>query len=160
MAVVIDDSLATFLESPVMIVVGTRDNMLRPALGRAVGAKLSPNRVMLDLWISEWQWPETVANLRDIQSAAVTFSRPTDYVSYQLKGAVEEIGVVEPAGWERVNAYTALTTAVLMECGVPRSFVDHWFTTANLVKARIRIADVFAQTPGPSAGRSVTGVVS
>src|SRR5690348_8560961 len=78
--------LIAFLTSPVMVIVGTVDGNGRPDIGRGMGARVAADHETLDLVISAWQWPGTAANLRTGGRAAITFSRPSDYVSYQLKG--------------------------------------------------------------------------
>jgi len=82
----IDAALATFLESPVMIIVGSCDDGLLPQVARAAGVVVDRAKGRVDLIVSGWQWPQTIANVGRNGQLAVTFARPADYVSYQLKG--------------------------------------------------------------------------
>jgi hypothetical protein len=105
-----DEVLAEFIESPVMQIVGSAGLARRPGIGRGVGAWISSERDLVHVVISSWQWPDTVTNLQANDRIAVTFSRPADYVSYQIKGRArlrlaepDEVdrSIVRPAIWSQ-----------------------------------------------------------
>src|SRR5262245_26107847 len=74
----IDNELATFLSSPVMTILGTCDTHGSPEIGRGVGSRVDSETGLLEVVLSSWQWPGTVANVRSHGRAAVTFARPHD----------------------------------------------------------------------------------
>jgi hypothetical protein len=74
----IEVALAAFLESPVMIIVGSCDDGLLPQIARAAGAIVDRAKGRVDLIVSSWQWPQTIANVRRNGRLAVTFARPAD----------------------------------------------------------------------------------
>ncbi len=68
----IDDDLSAFIESPVMIIVGSCDHDLLPQIGRAAGAIAHVGEDRVELIISDWQWPATVENVRRNGQLAAT----------------------------------------------------------------------------------------
>jgi hypothetical protein len=104
--------------------------------------------------ISAWQWPATVANLRDGGRIAVTFARPSDYVSYQVKG----VGLVRPAQADDLDCARRYMTAivdVLAGLGLDRRLSAPWVTEVEAVAVRIEVDAIYVQTPGARAGERV-----
>ena len=96
----LDETLIDFMESPVMIIIGTRGADNIPEIGRGVGVEVDRATGMVGLLMSAWQWPDAAANLAAGAPIAITLSRPSDYVSYQLKGIVRASA---PAGEEAAS---------------------------------------------------------
>jgi hypothetical protein len=149
---VIDAELASFMESAVMIIVGTCDNALRPQIGRAVGAIVDRATGGVDLIVSGWQWPETIANVRRNGRLAVTFARPSDYVSYQVKGRAT---VITAAASDRACAarYVRAMTAILVGNGLDVRVTAPWLVDREPVALRLVAEMIFVQTPGDRAGQ-------
>lgn len=150
----INQDIAVFMTSPVMIVLGTSDEALQPAIGRAVGALVQRDEGCIDLMVSEWQWPATVANVRAIGRLAATFARPSDYVSFQAKGRA----AVLPAAAEHLSSaarYVERITATLEELGLDSRIVTPWLVDLDLVAVRLLVDEIFVQTPGAKAGQLV-----
>ncbi len=145
-----DRNLADFIESPVMQIVGTSGPSRQPEVARAAGA-WSENSNSLHLVVSAWQWPQTITNLRDNGRIAVTFARPSDYVSYQIKG-VATLRAASGAERERSSRYVAAMISVLMKLGVMPEMASPWFTNKDPVLVAVEVASVFVQTPGARAG--------
>ncbi len=146
---VIDDELAGFVESHVMIIVGTAG----PEIGRAVGARADRAAGRLALLVSAWQWPEAIAGLVPGGRVAITFARPADYVSLQLKGMVEDVRAAADGDRARAAGYIAGITETLTGLGLDPRIVEPWQSDRDLVRLDIRPEAVFVQTPGPQAGR-------
>ncbi|MXQ12833.1 pyridoxamine 5'-phosphate oxidase family protein [Microvirga makkahensis] len=152
--VLIHEEFAAFMASPVMIVLGTRDGSLVPEIARAVGAVVHREEGRIDLMISEWQWPRTVLNVRANGQLAVTFARPSDYVSYQVKGQA----TVAPVSAEHITlaaGYRKSMCAALGELGLERRIVAPWLINRDLVALRLTVEEIFVQTPGAKAGQLV-----
>ena len=149
---VIDAELASFMESAVMIIVGTCDNALRPQIGRAVGAIVDRATGGVDLIVSGWQWPETIANVRRNGRLAVTFARPSDYVSYQVKGRAKAI---PPSAAHRACAarYVEAMTAILVGNGLDARVTAPWLVDREPAALRLAAEMIFVQTPGDRAGQ-------
>lgn len=149
-----DAELAAFLASPVMIIMGTCGDGNAPEIGRAVGAGVDGETGRLRLVLSAWQWPRTVENLRKSGRIAVTFARPSDYVSYQVKGRA----TVHPADAEDLalsDRYRAAILEVLMGLGLDRRLALPWLGTRDRVVIGVDVEAVYVQTPGPKAGRQL-----
>jgi hypothetical protein len=149
---VIDAELASFMESAVMIIVGTCDDALRPQIGRAVGAIVDPTAGGVDLIVSDWQWPETIANVRRNGRLAVTFARPSDYVSYQVKGRAT---VIPASAAHRACAarYVEAMTATLVGNGLDARVTTPWLVDREPAALRLAAEMIFVQTPGDKAGQ-------
>jgi len=149
-----DAELAAFLCSPVMIIIGTRSGDNQPEIGRAVGVMVDADTGIVDLVVSAWQWPGTIANLRDGGPVAVTFARPSDYVSYQVKGQAR----IRPADAHDLmcaGRYMAAIVEVLSGLGLDRRLAAPWISAAEAVVVRLHADAVYVQTPGAKAGQPV-----
>ncbi|MBL6455786.1 hypothetical protein JMJ55_10660 [Belnapia sp. T6] len=148
----ISAELAAFLESPVMIILGTGSAGV-PEIGRGLGASVEGGGDALYVMVSAWQWPETVANARANGRIAATFARPADYVTYQVKGRVDLIAPPTPALHACAMHYAARIAEALAELGLSPEHTAPWRSDRDLAALRIRPAQVFVQTPGSRAGR-------
>ena len=147
----IGTDLAAFLTSPVMIIVGTCDRNGRPEIGRGVGARVDRDGGLVELVLSSWQWPGTAANLRATGRAAVTFSRPGDYVSYQLKGRATA-HAPDAQALSMAEGYMQETAKVLGGLGLQDTLGSQWLTYRDPVLIRIEVEAIYVQTPGARAG--------
>ena len=150
----IQQDLAAFMASPVMIILGTRDDALVPEIARAIGAVAHRADGCVDLAVSEWQWSKTVANVRANGQLAATFARPSDYVSYQVKG----LATAAPATAEHValaRRYIERMASILGELGLERQIVAPWLVERELVTLRLSVQEIFVQTPGAKAGQLI-----
>ena len=147
----INAELAAFFESPVMIILGTGAEGV-PEIGRGLGALVEEGGEALHVMVSAWQWPETVANARANGLIAVTFARPADYVTYQVKGRVDLVAPPTPALHACAMRYAARIAEALAELGLPPERTAPWRSDRELVALRIRPEQVFVQTPGARAG--------
>jgi len=148
----LDQDLANFTSSAVMIILGTSNDALQPEIGRAVGAVARPEQGEIDLVLSVWQWPGTVSNVRANGRLSVTFARPSDYVSYQAKGRAAVIPCTDEH-LARAAAYIDATSAVLADLGLGREISAPWLITRDLTALSLSVESVFVQTPGAKAGQ-------
>jgi hypothetical protein len=148
---VIDAELAEFLESGITILVGTRDAELRPETMRGVGAHVQAGGAELTVYLPETTATASVANLRDNGRIAVAFGRPADHRTIQVKGQVVEIAPADDEDRERIERYHSALAESWGFVGVPPR------VTARLAwwpchRVRLRVEEIFVQTPGPGAG--------
>lgn len=149
----IDQELAAFMESPVMIIMGSCDDDLVPQISRAAGAIVHATDGRVDLIVSSWQWPVTVSNVRGNGRLSATFARPNDYVSYQIKG----LASVLPASAEhqrRAKRYIEAMSATLAGLGLDPHISAPWFADHDPVIFSLLVETVFIQTPGDQAGQT------
>ena len=151
----ISPELADFLQSGISILVGTRDAFLVPSCARGVGVRVEPGGDEVTLFVPVATGAATIANLENNGRLAVTFSRPVDHRSVQLKGRAVEIR--EAAADERgaVESYRLAYAATLGYIGLPPQLmarVRNWPCHA----LRLRVEALYQQTPGPDAGVAYT----
>lgn len=149
----LSDDIRQFIVDDVMIIIGTRDETNRAAIARGVGARAIGDDEV-EVLVSGWQWADTIANLSSSPGTAITFSRPRDYVSYQLKG-VAQSRAADPADAEFARAYTARMIAMFAALGVPENLVRPWCCEDDLHVVRLRVQESYVQTPGPKAGTAL-----
>jgi hypothetical protein len=149
----LDEEIAAFVEGAVMIIIGSTGAAGEPEIARGVGVSADRAAGTLDLLVSSWQWPETIANLRVSRRIAVTFARPADYESYQIKGDVLAIAATGDVERTRAGAYIARMTGALVALGVEPGVIAPWQSDADLVRVRVMVAEIFVQTPGAQAGQ-------
>jgi hypothetical protein len=152
----ISTELARFLEGPVMIILGTADAEGRPAIGRAVGARVFVAQQRLELMVAGWQWPETLAHVAATGRLAATFSRPSDYETYQLKGSAG-LREADEDDLRLAERYRAEVERVLAEQSLAPGMAAHWLISRDLAVVRLAVEEVYVQTPGPGAGTVVRG---
>ena len=158
--VTIGDELKTFLEGPVSVLIGTRDSRLVPEITRAWGPRVSEDRRRVSLCVPLATSRQTLDNLEANGEIAVTFSLPTNYRTFQLKG--RHATAAEPDGTDlaAVERHRDAFAAVNEPMGQPRERIEAFWraeieTSAVLVKILFVPDQVFDQTPGPGAGRSI-----
>ncbi len=146
-----DEEIAGFIAGPVMMIVGTSDSANQPDVGRGVGCRVLPSGETIEVLISGWQWPDTLANLIKTGQAAFTFVRPSDYRSLQLKGSAS-LRAATDDDHALCERYIAGVTAALAEQGVPSSMIEVWLTSRDLATAILDVRTISIKTPGSSAG--------
>jgi hypothetical protein len=143
--------IVEFLGGPAMILLGTRSEVFVPEIGRGVGLRLSEHEDEIDLIMSRWQWPQTVSNIAANGSLAATLSRPTDYVTYQIKGTAV-LRDTRPEDLAVAEAFVRRMSDCLGAQGVTAAAMSRWFCLQDTKVARLAIETVFVQTPGALAG--------
>ncbi len=148
----ISPDLASFLESGIAILVGTRDGRLFPECMRATGARVEAGGAELTLFLPDAVAARTLANLRENGRIAVGFSRAGDHRSFQVKGRVLSLGPAPDADRAAIERYRCVWASELAAVvGLPPRItlrMAHWPAHA----VRLRVDAVFVQTPGPGAG--------
>jgi hypothetical protein len=156
----ISDDLKTFLEGPVSVLIGTRDSRMVPEITRGWGPSVSKDRHRVELCVPLATSRRTLDNLEGNGEIAVTFSRLSDYRTIQLKGRHAAFGDPDSADLILVEQHRNAFVSVNESLGQHRERVEAFWraeieTSAALVKIRFLLEEVFDQTPGPNAGKSV-----
>jgi hypothetical protein len=141
----------TFVESGVSVLVGTRDANMRPFGLRAMGVKVHADRKSLTVFIPDPTGARTLADLHDNGRIALTFSRPIDHRSMQLKGKAVAFRPASEEERPLLESYVEGWARHLEIVGLPRALgsrLTFWPATA----VDVIIESSFHQTPGPSAG--------
>ena len=146
-----DPEIAEFISGAVMMVIGTRNRANMPDVGRGVGCRVLPDGETIEVLISAWQWPDTVANIRQTGDAAFTFVRPADYRSLQMKGPTS-LRDCMPNDLALAERYVGSVTAALGEQGVPSSMTAVWLSGRDVAVATMDVRSLSIKTPGREAG--------
>lgn len=147
---ILDEERRAFFVSPVMIVVAACGAELRPSIARALGARLGDGDVV-EIVVSRWQWPMLVDDVARRGDIAVTFVRPSDYVTYQAKGR-GRVRAAAPDDLALAERYVGTVSATLSSLGVPASVMAPWLVPRDLVVITVAFEAVYVQTPGATAG--------
>jgi Pyridoxamine 5'-phosphate oxidase len=147
----IDQPLADFLQQGLGIHLGTRDAQLRPNGARVAAVKVEEDRLHVVAYISRVAARRLLADLEANGQAALVFGRPIDDRACQVKG--EFVSVRPAAGRERpfIDAQWQGFLNQLQQIGIPPAAAAGWVTWPALA-IRLRVTELFNQTPGPDAG--------
>jgi hypothetical protein len=150
-AVRLDDKLLEFLRRPLMCIIAAADAAGRPSAGRGVGFHLMEDRGTIEVIFSAWQWPRLEPCIRQTGRIAATFVSPSDYVSFQIKGAATMRDTQAP-DLDRADRFMTAATNELESLGVPRRLIAPWLTAREARVAQLEVSETYIQTPGPLAG--------
>lgn len=142
--------LAEFLRDGLGIHIGTRDAHLQPNGARAVAVAVEDSDHLV-VYVSKVAAQRVLPDLEDNGHAALVVARPTDERACQIKGRFVDVRPARAS--ERV--FLAVQWDRFMQnlerIGIPRAGSANW-STWPAVAIRIRVTEIFDQTPGPSAG--------
>jgi hypothetical protein len=147
----IPESLVSFLESGISVLVGSANERHMPSCARAAGAIVSADRARLTVLIPKIPGEDVLADLEKIRRGAVMFSRAIDHRTLQLKGSVVR---VRPANSDEVShaiAYRRAFAEMLQHVGLPRALTES-MAIEPCVAVELEVDEIFRQTPGPEAG--------
>lgn len=145
------EEIAELLASGVDIYVATRTADLEPESMLAMGVRVHPDGHTITVYLPERLASATQANLLENGNVAITFNRPSDHKSIQVKGKCLSL---RPST-EADRAVQMVGRAALVEqfvaVGIPRSTTRRivWWPSLAL---DVKVTAVFEQTPGPRAG--------
>lgn len=138
-----------------MPILAVRDDRFRAAIARAVGLNLDPEAGHLDIFLASALWGDFTRALKPGAIVAVTATHPGTYVSYQVKGPAEAIEAAADCDVARGRLHIDRMLSLLDSLGSTRQQLSHMFTVDGLLRVRVRVTEVFAQTPGPNAGARI-----
>lgn len=150
----ISTDVGALFESGCSLIVGTVDREGRPEATRGWGAVVQDDEVRLRLFV-ERAAALTLENLVDPGVIAVTATDVPTFESVQVKGRVLEIVPTTEADHScSVRHFEAFTAAIHSSDGTPFELLER-IRPGDLVGLVVEILEVFDQTPGPGAGRSL-----
>ena len=154
----ISDDVFAFLTGGKSLVIGTCDAALVPECARAVALRCAPDRRHVSVFLPEVVCARTVANLRDNGSIAIGISHPPDHRSLQLKGVLKKLAPAMPDDLPFVQRYLHELSQSLDLVGMPANIVER-LNYLPCLCAEVEVEAIFLQTPGPDAGRALTGAM-
>jgi hypothetical protein len=140
--------------SGVSVTFGTRDDGLRPEVVRAWGPAVTADGSLLTLSVPAPSGSATRSNLDANGETAVLFVSPLDYQALQVKGRAvslaeptpEQLGLIE----EHVLAFARNARHLGVDLSQIRAFVQ-----PGHVAVTVLVREMYDQTPGRDAGRSL-----
>lgn len=147
----IDRELAAFLEEGLAIHLGTRNAQLEPSSARVSAVTVDADGCHVTAYVPRVAVGRVLADVEANGLAALVFVRPTDDRAVQVKGVF--VGSRAAATRERRALMTQWEgfRRSLERIGIPRALTDAWAVWPS-VALRVRVTDLFNQTPGPGAG--------
>src|SRR5688572_7079426 len=116
--------MVEFLESGVSVLIGTTDGKNRPAGLRCIGLKVRPDGRAVIAFVPLSTGERTIANARATKRAAVNFTRPIDYRSLQIKGAVLSVRPATEDERPLLETYVANYAEHVEVVGLPRALSE------------------------------------
>jgi hypothetical protein len=139
----------------VTIYLATRAATLQPDCVMAYAVRPEPSGEVT-VFLAENAAQRTLENVRDNRQMAMAITRPSTNGSVQLKGEFAGVGVAGEDERRFLEEVRARFADEMEHVGIPRAYTlaRPWWPTVAL---RMRVRDVFLQTPGPEAGRRLAG---
>ena len=149
---VIDAALATYLEGVPAQYISTADAGTNPIIGRAWGLRVTDGHTVRAVVGAD---ASTVANLETTSRAALVVADVATYRSVQVKGTLVAVEPATATDHVIYQGYQREFTAALRSAGRTTPMDEVW--PASIITVTIDVDAVFDQTPGPGAGRAMTG---
>jgi hypothetical protein len=147
----IPGDLAAFLQEGVGIYIGTRNAALEPNGARALAALVGPGGLELVVYLADVAATRLMPDLDSNGQAAVTFGRPVDERTIQVKGTFVSARQARDDERPALDAQWENFTRSLETIGVARNARSAWPRWPAIAIA-LKPTALFEQTPGPSAG--------
>jgi hypothetical protein len=139
------------LEEGLSILVGTVDAHGTPSCCRAIAIKSEDDLETVTVYLPVATSHATIQNVAATKRLAIAATHPMDNCATQLKGTTIEARLAHDAEGTFVEGRLDAFARVLDTIGVPLRLtrsVAHWPAFA----VRMRVEQIFEQTPGPQAG--------
>jgi hypothetical protein len=147
----LDARAIALLDAGVAVVLGSASAARWPEICRAWGPLWRADEGLLDVVLPMPAATRTIRNLEEARSVAITFSAPTDYTAFQVKGDCVSLRDVQARHWRRARQHFERFLMEAASVGLDPAAFAPWFPAdGRLMSARIDAA--FCQTPGPNAG--------
>lgn len=154
-APLLDEANADFIQHHVAINVATGGAGNVPALTRALGCRVSPDRKRVTVFVSAARAGKLLECLRANGAIAAVFSRPSTHQTLQLKGVDAVVAPVADGDRERLAAYRKSFIEELLKIGFSQSYAAAVISTLtdDAVGVCFTPTAAFVATPGPNAGQ-------
>lgn len=147
------------VEKGVSTIVSSCGANLRPSIMRALGSGITPDGERITVYLSRRQSRQVLLDVAATGRIAVVFSEPCSHRTLQVKASHAHIREAQAADEPLLQRYLAA-----MEQEIALVGFDARFTRAmlalnldDLVAISFKPEAAFDQTPGPKAGRALTG---
>ena len=146
----IPDRLVAFVHGPTLSWVGTRDARLRPSVSWAFGARVSPAREEITVFIPDIEAEQTKRNAEQHRLIAFTVVDGRTHEAYQFKGRL--VGLRPSSDEERAVQDIHRSKVISHMAPYPKVLFEDLRLYPSTALT-FRVEQVFVQTPGPDAGK-------
>lgn len=154
----IPDRVVEVIHGSAIMYVGTRDEELRPAHTRVIGAVVHPDHETMTFFIPESRSERIVSDLKNNGKIALAIGLPT-HEAYQVKGTYISSHPTDTRDWAVQEAYRSKVLSALLQAGYPEQIVKPYtlgFVYRPGIAITFRAEEIFLQTPGPEAGKKIS----
>lgn len=146
-----------FVTSGVAIDIAGRDPDLMPRFGVGCGCRLDATAGRVTVFTHRVQSARLLEALARIPAIAVTFGRPSDHRSLQLKGTDARIEPLQAGDADCMLAYVEAFVADMAKFGASRALSAGYVNLepAACVAISFTPGAAYNQTPGPGAGAAI-----
>lgn len=148
-----DDRLIALIEAHPSIIVGTCDRGLLPTMARCFGMRVIDKGKAIEVLVSRWPGPKTLANIESTRRIAVTITAPESFDAYQIKGSVGHWAECGPEDLALAACYTEVISDRIRSLAEPEDVVRSVFRARGLYRVHVLPEAIFVQTPGKNAGQ-------
>lgn len=151
----LDAARADFITHHVSILVGSCNARCEPAVVRAFGCRVAPDRRSVTVFLAVPHSTAVLADLRAGGGIAVVFSRPTTHETVQLKGMTARIEPLAEGDRELMRVYGRSFAEEIGTIGFEDPFRQAIMAgiEGEVVAVTFVPSAAFEQTPGPAAGQ-------
>jgi hypothetical protein len=150
----IPPGLLEMMARGVSVVVGSRDQALRPSLMRAVGSQLSEDQRSITVYLVRAQSRQLLQDIAATGHVAAVFSEPATHRTVQVKSSQARIRQADANDQPVLARYLASMEREIQRVGyappMTRAMLAH--RVDDLVAVSFEPQQAFDQTPGPRAG--------
>lgn len=153
--VLLTEAQSRFIQGGVSINVAGCDAQGRPTVTRALGCRVSADRLRVSLLLCPARCPQLLDALAARGAIAAVFSQPSTHQTLQLKGTDASVGPIAPEDPARLRSYAQAFVRDLCAIGYSTPFAQAVIgsQTEDLLAVSFTPTAAFEQSPGPNAGR-------
>ena len=148
----LDRTLTEFLEMGLAIHIGTRNQQMEPNGCRVIAVRVEDQGTHLVAYLPKAATPDVLEDLKSNGQAAISVARPADDRAVQVKGVFVSMRDAEESEKDFVMAQWSGIIRQLDMIGFNATTSLLAWSVWPCMAVKIRVTNVFSQTPGPDAG--------
>lgn len=147
---------AAFLPHRTSMNVAVCDGQNRPSLARGLGIRVSGDRRLVSVFLSQTHATQVLRCLGEGSAIALAVTRPTTHETLQLKGKVVQIAPMSADDLSALASYQDSVVEEIVSLGYQTEFVRSLLSgSEDCLAVVFQPTELFNQTPGPRAGEKL-----
>ena len=147
----ISADLVEFLNGPVVLLVGTRDENMRPSAAYPFGCVTDGEDDTITFFLPNVEGGAVLRDLKQNGKVALTAVEGISHLAYQFKGTYIESRAVDEQEKALQDAYKEKVIPHYLKKGVAEAYFGRIVYDPSTA-VTFRVEEIFDQTPGPAAG--------